>query len=76
MEGDISYCGERVSRHRPMLGESKMNMQQFETLKNQLKELTPQQLKQLQCEISSNLSRSDEGLLTDEEMSLISSLFS
>ncbi|CAH8196669.1 hypothetical protein VAE151_630643 [Vibrio aestuarianus] len=48
---------------------------QFESLKSQLHHLTPQQLRSLQNEIQNSLKKSCDILLTDEEISVISSLF-
>jgi hypothetical protein len=53
-----------------------MTPQQFEIMKAQLKSLTPQQLRTLRGEINSELDSNDETVVTDEELSLISSLFS
>lgn len=53
-----------------------MNTIQFEQLKSQLKLMTPQQLKSLQGEIRHSLEQEQTSLLTDEEMDVITSLFS
>ncbi|WP_295892265.1 hypothetical protein [uncultured Vibrio sp.] len=53
-----------------------MTQTQFELLKHQLKLLTPQQLRTLQGEIHHNLDSEQTKLVTDEELQLISSLFS
>ncbi|MEZ9231635.1 hypothetical protein AB4259_11205 [Vibrio amylolyticus] len=53
-----------------------MTQTQFELLKNQLTLLTPQQLRTLQGEIHNNLDTDQSKLVTDEELQLISSLFS
>ncbi|QMV16485.1 hypothetical protein [Vibrio spartinae] len=48
---------------------------QFESLKAQLKQLTPAQLRSLQNEIDANLSSESSPLLTHEELDVLSSLF-
>ncbi|MCG9788802.1 hypothetical protein [Vibrio barjaei] len=53
----------------------KMSTQQFEQLREQLKLLSPQQLKALHGEISNQLSPSAASLLSDEEMSALTQLF-
>ncbi len=53
-----------------------MPPQQFEMMKEQLKRLTPQQLRALKGEIISELDTPEEALISDEEAQLISSLFS
>lgn len=53
----------------------KMSKQQFEQLKEQLKLLSPQQLKTLQGEISNQLSPNATSLLSDEEMAVLTQLF-
>ncbi|GMQ48765.1 hypothetical protein VB10N_37640 [Vibrio sp. 10N] len=52
-----------------------MPTQQFEKLKEQLKQLSPQQLKALQGEISSQLQPSSDNLLSEEELAALSQLF-
>ncbi|EDL52917.1 MULTISPECIES: hypothetical protein [Vibrio] len=52
-----------------------MSTQQFEQLREQLKLLSPQQLKALQGEISNQLSPSAASLLSDEEVSALTQLF-
>ncbi|GAL18214.1 hypothetical protein ACPV5O_20350 [Vibrio maritimus] len=52
-----------------------MPTQQFEKLREQLKQLSPQQLKMLQGEISSKLQPSSDSLLSEEELSALSQLF-
>lgn len=52
-----------------------MPTQQFEKLKEQLKQLSPQQLKMLQGEISSQLEPSSDTLLSEEELNVLSQLF-
>ena len=52
-----------------------MPTQQFEKLKEQLKQLSPQQLKMLQGEISSQLEPSSDNLLSEEELNVLSQLF-
>ncbi|CAK4075773.1 hypothetical protein OH458_11000 [Vibrio sp. MarTm2] len=49
---------------------------QFELFKQQISQLTPQQLKALRGEINNTLEDSSSTLITDEELNLISSLFS
>ncbi len=57
-------------------GDRTMSQQQFEQLKQQINLLTPQQLKALQGEISGKLVPAQQTMLTDEELSVISNLFS
>ncbi len=52
-----------------------MPTQQFEKLKEQLKQLSPQQLKALQGEISSQLQPNSDNLLSEEELTALSQLF-
>ncbi|MFC5079784.1 hypothetical protein VTH8203_03615 [Vibrio thalassae] len=52
-----------------------MSKQQFEQLIEQLKLLSPQQLKTLQGEISNQLSPNATTLLSDEEMAVLTQLF-
>ncbi|WP_281629227.1 hypothetical protein [Vibrio sp. St2] len=53
-----------------------MNPKQFELFKEQIKNLSPQQLRALKGEITETLEGSRPILVTDEEQKLISSLFS
>lgn len=53
-----------------------MTPQQFEMMKAQLKSLTPQQLRLLKGEINNKLTDEDRTLVSDEELEMISSLFS
>ncbi|MCZ4292477.1 hypothetical protein [Vibrio sinaloensis] len=74
MKGNISY---RYGLEPYLIVRcNNMTPQQFELMRAQLKSLTPQQLRTLRGEINSKLDSSDETLVTDEELSLISSLFS
>jgi hypothetical protein len=57
-------------------GDRTMSQQQFEQLRQQINLLTPQQLKALQGEISDKLVPAQQTMLTDEELSVISKLFS
>ncbi|WP_162198954.1 hypothetical protein [Vibrio mexicanus] len=59
-----------------LIGGSEMTSQQFELFVQQLKHLSPQQLRSLQSEISSNLPSEPAAIINDDEMQLISSLFS
>lgn len=52
-----------------------MGQQQFEYFQSQVIKLSPQQLKALQNQIEGKLTEQHDELLTDEEVSLISSLF-
>ncbi|MGR5178116.1 hypothetical protein ACPV4B_15140 [Vibrio parahaemolyticus] len=52
-----------------------MSTQQFELLREQLKLLTPQQLKALQGEISNQLTPCAASVLSDEEMHALTQLF-
>ena len=53
-----------------------MNTQQFETFKQQIQLLSPEQLKALQGEIDGSLETDKAALLTDEELNALSDLFS
>ncbi|WGV98229.1 hypothetical protein QF117_05070 [Vibrio sp. YMD68] len=53
-----------------------MTPSNFEQLKTQLHLLTPQQLKSLLSEIQNSLGSNMAKLVTEEELNLISSLFS
>lgn len=74
MKGDISYLSKSnrlsISRCRPM------TPTQFEAMKAQLKTLTPQQLRMLRGEINNELDAERKTLVSDEELAMISSLFS
>ncbi|MDW6004572.1 hypothetical protein [Vibrio mangrovi] len=61
-------------RHFSM-SEPRLSNRQFESLKAQLKLLTPSQLRSLQGEIDENLSPGNSPLLTHEELDAIASLF-
>lgn len=74
MKGDISY--QYGLEPYLLVRYNYMTPQQFEIMKAQLKSLTPQQLRTLRGEINSELDSNDETVVTDEELSLISSLFS
>lgn len=74
MKGDIS-CQYGLEPYL-IVRYNYMTPQQFEIMKAQLKSLTPQQLRTLRGEINSELDSNDETVITDEELSLISSLFS
>ncbi|SJL84683.1 hypothetical protein [Vibrio palustris] len=52
-----------------------MSSNQFEQIKDQVEQLTPQQLKALQGMINYRLDDRQQDLLTDEERHLITSLF-
>ncbi|MGF1748279.1 MULTISPECIES: hypothetical protein [Vibrio] len=52
-----------------------MTHQQFERLKEQLKLLSPQQLKSLKSEISSQLEPATHSLLNEDEMNALAQLF-
>lgn len=74
MKGNISY---RYGLEPYLIGRcNNMTPQQFEFMRAQIKSLSPQQLRTLRGEINSKLDSCDETLVTDEELSLISSLFS
>ncbi|WP_167522333.1 hypothetical protein [Vibrio atypicus] len=49
---------------------------QFELFKKQISNLTPQQLRALRGEINHTLESNDVAAVTEEELQLISSLFS
>lgn len=59
-----------------LFGEKRMSATQFEYMKEQLKLLSPQQLRSLQGEISNSLEHSQNELLTEEERQMLVSLFS
>lgn len=74
MKGHQTYCGEKAAhfllRHEPI------THNQFESLRSQLQHLTPQQLRLLQGEIKHSLENESNNLLTDDELNVLSSLFS
>ncbi|CAM2949250.1 hypothetical protein VITU102760_11705 [Vibrio tubiashii] len=74
MKGDISYLYKSdtstISRC------NNMTPQQFEAMRAQLKSLTPQQLRMLRGEINNKLDSDDRVVVNDEELKMISSLFS
>ena len=74
MKGNISCSSNQKTgliRRQP-----NMNPKQFELFKEQIKNLSPQQLRALKGEITETLESSRPVLVTDEEQKLISSLFS
>ncbi len=74
MKGNISCFSNQKTgliRRQP-----NMNPKQFELFKEQIKNLSPQQLRALKGEITETLESSRPVLVTDEEQKLISSLFS
>ncbi len=74
MKGNISCFSNQKTgliRRQP-----NMNPKQFELFKEQIKNLSPQQLRALKGEITETLEGSRPILVTDEEQKLISSLFS
>ena len=73
MKGDMSCYSNQ--RNELIRRQRSMNAKQFEVLKNQIKNLTPGQLRTLKTEISQTLSEPNRTLLTDEEQQLIASLF-
>lgn len=74
MNGDVSYLYKNVTR--PFNERTDMTPQQFELMKSQLKTLSPQQLRALQGVINRTLNGTQSSLISDEEMQMISSLFS
>ncbi|WP_282176433.1 hypothetical protein [Vibrio nereis] len=48
----------------------------FEVFREQLKQLTPQQLRALRGDINQKLDHSDASIMTDEEHQMIANLFS
>lgn len=74
MDGDVDY------RHKygpPSInGYGSMTTQQFEVMRAQLKTLSPQQLRLLRGEINTKLEVDQKPVVNDEELKLISSLFS
>lgn len=74
MKGNISCFSNQKTgliRRQP-----NMNPKQFELFKEQIKNLSPQQLRALKGEITETLEGSRPVLVTDEEQKLICSLFS
>ena len=65
-----------VDEQNRLLQEIDMNSVQFDSLKSQLSQLTPQQLRLLQGEINQSLETKKTDLVTAEEMEMISQLFS
>lgn len=65
-----------VKSENRLLQDIRMNSVQFDQYKSQLQQLTPQQLRSLQGEISQSLESTQTALLTSEELELISQLFS
>ncbi len=65
-----------VRRENRLLQDIRMNSVQFDNYKSQLQQLTPQQLRALQGEISQSLESEQTVLVTSEELELISKLFS
>ncbi|MDW6093992.1 hypothetical protein [Vibrio rhizosphaerae] len=63
------------THHSFPVSEASLSSYQFESLKAQLKQLTPAQLRHLQSEIDASLSSESSSLLTHEELDLLSSLF-
>lgn len=74
MNGHVSYLYKNV--RQPFNECIDMTPQQFELMKSQLKTLTPQQLRALQGVINSTLNGTQSSHISDEEMQMISSLFS
>ncbi len=65
-----------VNREDRLSQEIIMNSAQFDSFKSQLSQLTPQQLRSLQGEISHSLENKQSDLVTNEELELIAQLFS
>ena len=74
MERSSSCFSNRPSRL--IRTQHNMNTKQFELFKEQIKTLTPHQLRALRGEITQTLEESSLVLVTDEEQKLIASLFS
>ncbi|KUI98119.1 hypothetical protein [Vibrio sp. MEBiC08052] len=70
MQAQISH-----SHHYFPVSEPNLSSCQFESLKAQLKRLTPAQLRSLQSEIDANLTPESSSLLTHEELDVLASLF-
>ena len=62
------------NERQPVL-QPRVSSHQYESLKAQLKLLTPSQLRRLQGEINDSLVPENPSLLTGEELDMISSLF-
>ena len=74
MKGHVSYLYK--NERNLFIERIDMTSQQFELMKSQLKTLTPQQLRALQGVINSTLNSDQSSVISDEEMQMISSLFS
>ncbi|NNN98318.1 hypothetical protein FKQ62_02350 [Vibrio sp. B1-2] len=74
MKEHQTYRGEKAAHF--LLRHESMTHNQFESLKSQLQHLTPQQLRLLQGEIKHSLENESNNLLTDDELNVLSSLFS
>ncbi|ASA57431.1 hypothetical protein [Vibrio gazogenes] len=70
MQAQLSH-----SHHDFPVSEPRLSSCQFESLKAQLRQLTPAQLRSLQNEIDANLSPESSQILTHEELDVLSSLF-
>lgn len=74
MKSKLSYSdhnNKALTAYHPAI-----SSQQFESLREQVRLLNPQQLKVLQGEINSSLKIESVGILTNEELDAISALFS
>ncbi|WP_342609905.1 hypothetical protein [Vibrio tritonius] len=69
-------CTPSASSAFLLFGDERMSSTQFEYMKEQLKLLSPQQLRSLQGEISHSLEHNKNELLTEEERHMLASLFS
>lgn len=77
IERNSTACAQEITTIKPncVITGVTMPTQQFEKLKEQLKQLSPQQLKALQGEISSQLQPNSDNLLSEEELAALSQLF-
>ncbi|MEH0664812.1 hypothetical protein H4F18_04940 [Vibrio scophthalmi] len=74
MNGDISFTTEL--EHMMLSGVNNMSPQQFEIIRTQLQSLSPQQLRALLGDINAKLDHPSESIISDDELDMITSLFS
>ena len=73
----MSYCVNYFSSSsiEAQKNNPKFNLAEFEDMKANLKSLSPSQLRSLKSSIEDELSSKSTASITDEELSMISSLF-
>lgn len=74
MNGDISFTTEL--EHMMLSGVNNMSPQQFEIIRTQLQSLSPQQLRALLGDINAKLDHPSKSIISDDELDMITSLFS